>query len=310
MGSDKDWVLLANYTDKTLMRTGIALHLSKLMEFPWTPDAQFVELVVNGSYLGNYQLVEGIKQDDQRVNVSKTGGFIIEKDGYYLQEPKYFVSKDGYGYSFKHPDTDDLTDAQLNYIRDYMNEFETVLASDEFEDAVNGYQKYIDLESFARWFLFQNILANIDTNPYLTKNDDTSKLYMGPVWDFEWSLGIGWYDGPRPRSADYWVWSDDTWDWNDWYFVRLLESPAFTGKVKELWNTYKYQVTFDVLKYIADTREEIQASQALNFRRWDILGTRVSVGGIPLGSFDAEVECDKQFFINHITWLDSAINGL
>jgi hypothetical protein len=305
MGNDKDWVLLANYCDKTLMRTGIAFHLSKLMGFPWTPDAQFVELVVNGSYLGNYQLVEGIKQDEQRVDVDEDEGFIIERDGYYLQEPRYFVTDAGYGYSFKQPDTDDLTDAQWDFIKDYMNEFEAVLASDEFDDLTNGYQKYIDLESFARWFLFQNVIANLDTNPYLTKNDNTtgSKVCMGPVWDFEWSLGIGWYAGARPRPAGYWV-------QNGWYFAKLLESPAFTGKVKELWNTYKFQMTVGGLAYFVAAKAEIADSQSLNFRRWDILNTRVSVGGIPLGSFDAEVECDRQFFINHINWLDTAISGL
>ena len=204
MGSDKDWVLLANYCDKTLLRTSIAFELSKLMGFPWTPDAQFVEVVLNRHYLGNYQLVEGIKKDSFRIDVSNSG-YIIERDGYYLQEPKYFITNDGYGYSFKYPDTDDLTDAQWNYILSYMNKFEAILSSDDFSNPSTGYQQYIDIDSFVRWFLFQNIIANLDTNPYLTKANDnaTSKIHMGPVWDFEWSMGIGWYYGPRPRPANF-----------------------------------------------------------------------------------------------------------
>jgi hypothetical protein len=305
MGSDKDWVLLANYCDKSLMRTGIAFKVSELLQFPWTPDARFVELVINGEYMGNYQIVEGIKQDSNRVDIPKTG-FIIERDGYYLQEPKWFVTDSGYGYSFKNPDAeDDLTDAQYDYIKDYLNEFEDVLNSDSFDDPVNGYQKYIDTDSFVRWFLLQQIIANMDTNPYLVKADNTesSKLSMGPVWDFEWSMGIGWYDGARPRPAGYWT-------TNDWYYSQLLSDTAFVNKLQTMWGLNKSQITNSILQYMDGTKTEIMESQKLNFRRWNILNSRVSVGGIPLGSFEAEVACDRQFFINHMAWLDTAINSL
>jgi hypothetical protein len=305
MGNDKDWVLLANYCDKTLLRTGVAFHLSQVMDFPWTPDAQFVELVLNGQYAGSYQLAEGVKRDSARVDIP-SAGYLIELDNYYQQEPRHFATGAGYGYSFKNPDPEDgLTDAQRTYIMEYLNDFETALSGDDFGDPETGYQQFIDGESFARWFLFHNVLANLDTNPFLTKTDQTtgSKLFMGPVWDFEWSLGIGWYQGPRPRPADYWV-------WNHWYYARLLEDSTFVSALKNLWNTRKEEIREEVLSYMSRTKQTIYASQALNFRRWDMLDVRVSVGGIPLGSFEAETECDRQFFINRMNWLDGAINGL
>jgi hypothetical protein len=186
-----------------------------------------------------------------------------------------------------------------------MNEFESVLGSGSFADPVNGYSKYIDTESFARWFLFQNILANIDPNPFLVKVDNTynTKLLMGPVWDFEWSIGIGWYDGSRPRPANYWV-------QHDWYFAKLLTDDVFTEKLQELWNQNETTVKQEILQFIDDTKDEIMKSQVTNFRRWDIMNDQISIGGIPLGSFDAEVACDRQFFINHMDWLDTAINQL
>lgn len=303
MGEDKDWVLLSNYCDKTLLRTGIAFKLSQLMNFPWTVKDRFVEVVLNGEYLGNYHLVEGIKQDSKRVDIPKDG-YLFERDGYYLQEPRYFVSSRGYGYSFKNPDPeDDLTDEQWNYIKNYMDEFESVLASAAFADPVTGYARYMDVQSFVRWFIFQNILANMDTNVYLTKDDRSdSKLYMGPVWDFEWSIGIGWYEGARPRPANYYV-----WDSNAFYYDRLLQDPAFKAKVREMWNNLN--IVEDILKYIDDTKKLIGKSQELNFRRWNIMNIRVSVGGIPMGSFDKEVECDRQFLINHINWLNDEVSN-
>lgn len=130
MEEAKDWVLLANYCDKTLLRTGIAFKLSRLMNFPWTPDDRFVELVLNGEYMGNYQLVEPIEQGTNRVNIPDDG-YLFERDGYYNQEPNYFVSSSRkYGFSFKNPDPEeDLTTQQWEYIKNYMDEFESILQS-------------------------------------------------------------------------------------------------------------------------------------------------------------------------------------
>ncbi|WP_298653380.1 CotH kinase family protein [uncultured Proteiniphilum sp.] len=303
MEGEKDWVLLANYCDKTLLRTGIALELSRLMNFPYTADDRFVEVVLNGEYIGNYQLVEAIEQGSDRVDIPESG-YLFEKDGYYLQEPNYFVSSMGHGYSFKNPDPEeDLTIQQWEYIKNYMDEFEAVLSSAAFNDPGNGYTRFIDVPSFVRWFIFQNILANMDTNVYLVKSDmGDSKVEMGPVWDFEWSVGIGWYEGARPRPANYYVWNS-----NAFYYDRLLQDPLFKTKVREMWGTIS--ITEDILQYIDETAVLLEKSQELNFKRWDIMNIRVSVGGIPMGSYEKEVECDRQFFINHMNWLNDEISN-
>lgn len=302
MEEAKDWVLLSNYTDKTLLRVGISLELSRLMNFPWTSDDRFVEVVLNGEYLGNYQLVEPIEQGSNRVDIPKSG-YLFERDGYYSLEPNYFVSSMGHGYSFKNPDPeDDLTTLQWEYIKNYVDAFEAVLTSSTFNDPENGYARFIDVPSFVRWFLFQNILANMDTNLYMTKADmGDSKIEMGPVWDFEWSIGIGWYEGARPRPANYYVWNS-----NAFYYDRLLQDPAFKTQIRELWQSTS--ITDQIMTYIDETTTLLEKSIELNFKRWDIMNYRVSVGGIPMGSYDKEVACDRQFFNNHINWLNEELS--
>ncbi|MBK5196014.1 MAG: CotH kinase family protein [Proteiniphilum sp.] len=302
MEEAKDWVLLSNYTDKTLLRVGISLELSRLMNFPWTSDDRFVEVVLNGEYLGNYQLVEPIEQGSNRVDIPGSG-YLFEKDGYYQLETNYFVTTMGYGYSFKNPDPeDDLTTLQWEYIKNYMDAFEAVLTSATFNNPENGYARFIDVPSFVRWFLFQNILANMDTNLYMIKSDmGDSKVEMWPVWDFEWSIGIGWYEGARPRPANYYVWNS-----NAFYYDKLLQDPVFKTQIRELWQSIS--VTDQILSYIDETTTLLEKSVELNFKRWDIMNQRVSVGGIPMGSYEKEVECDRQFFINHINWLNEEIS--
>lgn len=91
------------------------------------------------------------------------------------------------------------------------------------------------------------------------------------------------------------------------YYDRLLQDPLFKTKIREMLETIS--ITDDILQYIDETAVLLDKSQELNFKRWDIMNIRVSVGGTPMGSYKKEVECDRQFFINHINWLNSEISN-
>lgn len=317
---DKNWVLLANYTDKTLLRTQIGFCLASLFneleenDQLFVPRSEFVDLILNDEYLGNYMLTESIKEGKKRVHVneklSDEGGigFLAEYDfNYYANEPKWFKSiEQSYPYTFKFPDTDDNNfDLYMSVFEEYINSFETSLYNSSSDDE---WEKYINIDSFARWYLIQNILGNMDSNYYFYKNSssDDSKLIMGPVWDFEWSIGIGWYDGERPRAPDYWC-------ANNWYFEKLLTKEKFINALKEQWSKIK-KIYPDLAEIINNKMDEIamtiDISQEMNFKKWDLLNKRVSVGGIPLGSYEAELECDKSFISSRIMWLDNEIQKL
>ena len=318
---DKDWVLLAGYCDKTLLRSSTGFFVSQLFneisgnEELYVPHSDFVDVVINGEYLGNYCLTDSVKEGTNRLAVnekmSNSGGIgiIAELDGYYSNEPKYFISEVKKNpYTFKYPDAEDNDISVYSAITafgDYVNRFEHAFYDENTSD---DWRNYIDIESFARWFLAHNILANIDTNYFLSKktSDDSSKLVMGPVWDFEWSIGIGWYEGERPRPADYWC-------VNGWYFEKLLEEQDFIDELKSQWANLKQEnpnLAAVINSKMDEFAENISISQQMNFMRWSILNQRVSVGGIPLGSYESELACDKQFMVNRIEWLDSVINAL
>ena len=318
---DKNWVLLAGYCDKTLLRSKTGFFVSSLFneisgnEELYVPNSEFVDVILNGDYLGNYCLTDSVKEGTDRLAInekmSNSGGIgiIAELDGYYSAEPKYFISDVKKNpYTFKYPDAEDNDITVYSAIAtfgDYVNRFEHAFYDENTSD---DWRNYIDIESFARWFLAHNILANMDTNYFLSKSSsaDSSKLVMGPVWDFEWSIGIGWYEGERPRPADYWC-------VNGWYFEKLLEEQDFIYELKSQWANLKQEnpnLAAVINSKMDDFAENISISQQMNFMRWPILNQRVSVGGIPLGSYESELACDKQFMVNRIEWLDSVINAL
>ncbi|HOA67282.1 MAG TPA: CotH kinase family protein, partial [Phycicoccus elongatus] len=67
MGSGKTWILLANHGDASLIRNKVAQDLAAEYGLPYTPQSRFVDLVVNGEYLGNYLLTEKVHEGGRRV---------------------------------------------------------------------------------------------------------------------------------------------------------------------------------------------------------------------------------------------------
>lgn len=292
----KHFVLLANYCDKSLMRVGIGLQACRLIGMEWTPADDYVELVLNGEYLGCYQLAETVRQSKDRVNVSDSG-FLLQYDRYwYNSEPVYFLT-DTYRYPMivKYPEVEDLTETHYEYVKEEMNEAERCIASN-----VSGIWDMLDLESFAKWYYVANLLMLYDANYYFYKYDNksSSKVHIGPLWDFEWCLGIGWYDGKERPNPNHEIVSDC-------YFGPLSADVSFMHRLLELHRQFGQTMRQGLLEFYETLQEKLSASQEVNFKRWDILDEKISVGAYPLGSWEAEVACDKAFFVAHFDFLDA-----
>lgn len=91
MNSNKSFALLANYTDRSLMNTAIGFKIGSMLENGWVPNSEFVEVVVNGEFQGNYQLTEDIKEGKSRIDVADSG-FLIEFDFDYKSSLHYFAT--------------------------------------------------------------------------------------------------------------------------------------------------------------------------------------------------------------------------
>ena len=299
MSANKHFVLLSNYFDKSLMRAAIGFKIGELLESDWTPESRFVELVFNGEYQGNYQLTESVKEGKNRIRVDKTGFLTEYIYPDRIDEEKVFIQTidSGYYYKFMYPDEKDITAQRVQYADDLMNRLEKALnrpsKPHEFADI-------IDVKSWAKWFYQQNLLMLEECNMYMVKYDDTdnSRLAMGPMWDFDWCLGAGYYYGTeRPNPNHHLV--------STHYFRKLAADSLFMTEVARLHRQYGYKVREGVLKYYDELHEQLRLSQELNYQRWPVLNERISIGAYPLGSWEREVECDRQFFLAHYEYLES-----
>ncbi|MGN1215938.1 MAG: CotH kinase family protein [Candidatus Cryptobacteroides sp.] len=309
---NRDWVLLAEYCDKSLMRTTYMNALSKAAGCEWTPEAAHVELYLNGSYNGVYLLIEQVEKAKHKIDIGDEG-FIIEDDNYYSWEPLYFKT-DLYGrhYTFKYPDVSDgeisRNDDNYNYIKDFMNKMEASLRSGDFRDPEKGYRKYIDVPSFVRWYLVMELLSCQDPNFFYVLPARGEKLKMYPAWDAEWILGNA-YAGPGGWTSL----PQDFEKLENWrkkrYFPELFRDPYFVEQVYFTWQDLKERLG-DVREAVALETETIRLAQEDNFEKWDILNRRVSVEQIVFGSWERELDYASDWFEKRIAWFDTYISDL
>ncbi|MBB5396521.1 CotH kinase family protein [Mucilaginibacter sp. AK015] len=304
----KNWVLLANYSDKTLMRNYIADGVAQSLNGDFTPHGIFVEVVMNGTYVGNYMLTEQVEVNPGRVNITEiksgdnadpniTGGYLLELDQRQEDENR-FTTNAKLPFTVKEPGS--ITPAQMAYIKTYIQDTENAIFAPNFADPVNGYARYINTDSFINWFLVNELFKNQDAANFSSMfyyKDRGGKLGMGPAWDFD--LGAGNVDYSDATKPDGWWVRTGPW------FSRLFQDAAFAAKVKARWQFLKANGIPAMYKNIDQTQAYLTLSAHENFSTWNILDTYVWPNPVVLGSYPREVAQLKAWLTQRVAWLDS-----
>ena len=317
MPADNDWVLLAPYNDVSMMRDAFAFDMWNNMGH-WAPRTRYCEVVMNGKYIGVYTLCEKIKRGENRVNIAKlkksdnsgldiTGGYIVRVDPPDEGEKSFtsdvpgimntnvaggfggfgggmggfggFGGRNTVTWTIFYPKADKLTDQQQEYISNYVKTVEKVIQSDDFADPVNGYAKYIDVESFVDYFIHTELSLNADglkRSTYFYKDkqnaDETGgKLHAGPVWDY--NLAYGNCNFANANNIEAWVFEGSETNPTPAMWKRLTEDPAFMAKVKARWKELRkgYLSNDNINRFIDDHAKTLQESQARQYAKYSDL---------------------------------------
>ncbi|MEM1124558.1 MAG: CotH kinase family protein [Bacteroidota bacterium] len=336
MPEENDWVFHNPFSDKSLIRNAVSYTLAgKIMDY--APRVRMVEMVLNGDYRGVYLLTEKIKRDKNRVDIGTltpesediTGGYILKFDkgessevGFTSFYPPIFGQNQRTRFLWHYPKARDITPDQVEYISSFIHEFEEVLQSVDFKDPVNGYRKYIDVESFINFMFVNELTRNVDgyrisSFMYKDRDSEDGRLKMGPVWDFNLALGNADYcQGGNPNGWGHDFNSfcpNDFWVINFWW-KRLLQDEAFLQEVKEKWLFYRQnelsdEVIFSTIDSLSNLLTANQAADR-NFRRWRILGQYVWPNNFVGVTYQAEVDYLRNWTENRLQWLDQQYNRL
>ena len=294
---DRSWILLANYADKSVLRTHAAFYMGKISNLEYTSSSHFVELFLNGKYDGTYELCEKIKVSNHRVAVGDDG-FLLEIDAEAEDDSDsryFYVYSLSNPVNIKEPDVQ-YNDANYNYIENFLEKVDNALYGLNFRNTSTGWQAYMDMDSFVDWYLINEISHNTDSRMFKScfmSLKRGGKLKMGPLWDFDLAFG----------NTDYWdrgpegFWVKDA----DW-FERLFEDPAFVNRVKERFD-YFYNHLPDILNEIDAEGQYLKYSMVANENRWHSLYA-YSVPNVEIwGSYQNEVQSVKEWLKKRMDWL-------
>lgn len=311
MPADKRWNLLANWFDRTLIRNDVSFEVARRARgLAWTSKGVFVEVILNGEFLGSYYLCEHIKISKDRVNITEikasdtsdeaiTGGYLLEYDG-WKDHDLYFSSSilmsqrgEQTRIKFKSPD-DPGFDLQWAWIENYVHNLESILIN---EDAVLAHQylDYMDLDSYADYWLVYEIAGTHEPNNpgscYMYK-DRGGKLHAGPVWDFD--------------NYTYWATPRGFRNKEALYYKYLFQDPLFVYKVKERWPPLKEALN-SMPEYIDSVICSIYRSAARNGEMWPATGTYNHDGDLFVADASSRL---KKYFSDRIIELDGLIKAL
>lgn len=302
--ANKDWVLLANYADKTSLRTEVAFNISRNTSLEYTPRTQHVEVFINDVYNGTYVLTEQLKIGKDRINVTDDG-YLLEVDQLSrLDEGDVYFTTDRILLNIKDPDVE-LNSERYNWIRDFVIAAENALYGVNFKDPQNGYAKYIDVGSFVDWYLVNEITKNNDAKFFSSCYMNITpggKLKMGPVWDYDIALGNVNYNNNYDPTG-FWI-------KNSKWISRLFEDPAFVELVKERYNNLRGIILNNIIAELNQDASYLSWSMIENNNKWGTLYTYTWPNDAIWGSYNNEIQYLKTWLSQRISWLDKAINDL
>ena len=321
LGKSRNWTLISNYQDKSLMRNEIAAHISELLGLP-TMCTRSVDLWLNGSYWGTYLLIEKIELEKERldypdydeVDDPNDAGLILEWDGHvgevsssqkdqWIQMTEYtyydpvaninFIKLDGSYIVIHQPNADNIVFEQIDRAETIIMNVHAAMKAHDYSRLA----KYLDLESFAAWYLVEDIMKNMDaqlhSSCYMHMGGD-GILHMGPVWDFDMSLGNANYGGINSPTGSYIA--------NKRWFKYLFEIEEFVQLVSDLLDQYQDELS-SIPDYIDTYAAMLDRSQTYNFERWDILDIQVGFNPqdvVAANTYPKQIELVKNFYIERL----------
>ena len=338
-GSESDWVLNASYNDRTFLRDVLAQQLASQFGLQHS-KTRYVEVILNDAYQGIYVLMEKIKQGGNRLDIADltptdnagdavTGGYLVKIDktsgAVSRNWNSAYVSGKGTEKSFfqiEYPKSENITNQQFTYIKNYVNAFEKSLQEEQPLKASTTYRSMMDMPSFVNYFLLNELSRNVDgyrlsTYFYKDKDSKGGKLTMGPAWDYNLSFGnADYYDGYLPQG---WVYNkleltEGTPDYfqTPFWWGKLMKDSVFVNSVKRRWSSLRKTTLTPqaIFKFMDSTTVALKDPMQRNFGRFPLYGKKVWPNYYVGNNANEELFWMENWISARITWLDAAIARL
>lgn len=228
----KKYVLFANASDDTLLRNHIGRALEEALELSFSHTGKYVDLYINGNYMGNYYLVDALELGESRINVAS----LEETMGRYYQKQnseKYEIEQTGMRKAYLLPENpEDITGGYL-LEREFGERFRLEMGEiggglttksgeciiikspnqsskeeieylehflNDLEQALketdSSYQEYLDIDTFSRKYLAEELMKNYDasvSSSFFYKDSDTRDGRLKGAPGWDYDMSLGNY---------------------------------------------------------------------------------------------------------------------
>ncbi len=296
MEADEDWVLSNSILDASYIRTYLAYGVGGILD-PMTPDVRFCELLERKGdkyeYKGLYLVTESIKKADGRVNINTYEGktdnlsYLIVRDRNDHTDLQLSTHASDiqlcYGWFDVLYPKNELADPEtVAAIGDEISQIEDVLYSDD-PKVFKEYSKYIDVDSFVDYLVFNEFFMNYDAGLHSTYyyRDKDHKLSAGPFWDFD-----GCFDNYINEAAgtDYMILPERPW------YEKLCTDPLFVRKVCSRYHELRKTILSDefIEDFVKDSAAFLGNAALRENSRW---------GPIYKAGFELETQKVQEFLL-------------
>ena len=326
--SSRHWVILAgaNFDDITMYRNKLAFDMSNevFSHIEYASSAEWVDVYFNGNYHGVYLIAEHVRVSENRVNiVSEYGvldtGYLIEYDSYAsgINGVDYFrVDGLRYPFTMTSPSPNDYLEngltiddykAQVAYIRNIVQNMATAAMTKNFE----AFATYADVNSFVDMYILHELFKNIDTgySSFYLYRHAGGKLFAGPPWDFDATLGSSPSRGNGGPTGIYVAQSVQAFSSRtaSELLISLYATPGYKQAVIQRWK----EISPNIASYVNQvfTDEMVQTyrfAMGRNYVRWP----SPQGYGAPISQATAEqnwannISILKKWLLDRVTWLN------
>lgn len=188
IGAYDEWVLLANYLDDTKIRNKMIYDFAEECGLECAMRSEMIDLYIDGEYYGLYQIVPKVRAVMKNEISSNSFLFTLNIPERYEQNALSYITDNG-----QYVEIIDLFGNGINSIskqKEIINNLDYALA--DYENNPNSIYQFIDMSSWCRKYLIEEIFQNQDAgalSQYFYTKNESNIVYAGPVWDYDLSCG-------------------------------------------------------------------------------------------------------------------------
>lgn len=282
-GATKKWVLLADYLDETHLRNDTAFYLADLLDENYTYQGSPVELYIDNNYRGLYYIVKKIGTDKAGVNLKNDDGILVELDNHYGELDGCNYDSKGNCFVEKDVISEDYSDSAMKDFISSINSLRKAIHNKDFDSI----KEIINVDSFAKYYLLNEFTVNpdaYDSSFYMYKDGKESKIYAGPIWDFDLAFSnLTWrdpiidfdmfyspFENMILKQYAYYSQGSESSKKISTLLYDLMDIPEFEQRVKEIYQETLSGRGEELLDYIKSQANYIRPAVLRDQDRWKL----------------------------------------